>query len=249
MIKGMIERESSYDIPYTAEIREDHKKIVIVVHGFGSSKESPTAQMLMENLPEHGIGVIAFDFPAHGDSPVDGWKLRIDHCIDDLKAVENLARKNNPEAQVEYFGSSFGAYIILNYIKRDKVKGAKAFLRSAAVNMPELFREPAPDEKLSLRTRGYLVQDYGSGRPLKVTWAFLNDLQEHQLMENFDAGDSQLKMIHGSSDETISYDRAKEFAEKNGIPLVTVEGGDHRLSVSGAPEKVLQEALDFFYVT
>ena len=53
-------------------------------------------------------------------------------------------------------------------------------------------------------------------------------------------------MIHGDSDETISYDRVVEFTEKFNIPLSTVSGGDHRLSIEGAPERVLKEAVEFF---
>ena len=47
MRKGMIKRSGSYDIMFTAETNMDNKTVVIIAHGFGSSKESPTAQMLM----------------------------------------------------------------------------------------------------------------------------------------------------------------------------------------------------------
>ena len=64
-------------------------------------------------------------------------------------------------------------------------------------------------------------------------------------MEYFEAEAVSLKMIHGSNDEDIAYARAAAFAEKYGIELVTVDGGDHRLSVPGAPQKVLNEAIEF----
>ena len=49
---------------------EGQSRVVIVCHGFGSSKESPMVQALHRALPERGIGVWSFDFPAHGDSPM-----------------------------------------------------------------------------------------------------------------------------------------------------------------------------------
>lgn len=245
MRKGMIKRSGSYDIMFTAETDMDSRTIVVIAHGFGSSKESPTAQMLMRELPKHGIGAIAFDFPAHGDSPVDGEFLRIENCIEDLASVEQMVRKENPDAEIIYFGSSFGAYITLNYISEYRLRGAKAFLRSAAVNMPDLFRNPTEEEKKSLEDKGFVILDYDNGRPLKITEEFITDLWEHDLFENFSMGNARIRMIHGTGDETIDYVRAREFSQKYSVDMITVDNGDHRLSIPGAPERVLQEALEF----
>ena len=77
----MMRRE--YEIPYIENLRGDEEQVVIIAHGFGSSMQSPTAQMVLENLPKVGIGAIAFDFPAHGASLVDGDTLSVANCIAD----------------------------------------------------------------------------------------------------------------------------------------------------------------------
>lgn len=245
MVNGYIKREGIYDIPYVAEIKEDDRKVVIVVHGFASSKESPTVNMLMDSLPGSGLGVIAFDFPAHGESPVDGDYLTVDNCVRDLRNVEEYVKQVCPDAEICYFGSSFGAYITLIYIMKDRIKNARAFLRSAAVNMSEYFMELTEQEKAELSKNGYFMLE-DSFRPLKVTGALIEDLRQHNIMEHFEADNPSLIMIHGSEDEDIDYDRARAFAQKHGIQLVTVDGGDHRLSIAGAPEKVLKETIEFF---
>lgn len=245
MINGELKRTGSYDVPYAAEIKGGEKTAVIVAHGFASSKESPTVKMLMENLPEHGMAVTAFDFPAHGDSPVNGDFLTVKNCTTDLADVEKYVRELLPEAEICYFGSSFGAYITLIYLMEHDAEGAKAFLRSAAVNMSEYFMELTEKERDELDRHGYFVLD-DSVRPVKITAGFIEDLKAHDIMTGFERKDQKLLMIHGSEDEDISYDRAGAFAEKYDIDLVTVEGGDHRLSISGAPERVLSEALGFF---
>ena len=66
-MRGYIRRDS-YDIPYRME-KGSGDKVVIVAHGFASSKESPTVEMLAKELPEKGIGVAALDFPAHRGKP------------------------------------------------------------------------------------------------------------------------------------------------------------------------------------
>ena len=88
-MRGYIRRDS-YDIPYRME-KGSGDKVVIVAHGFASSKESPTVEMLAKELPEKGIGVAALDFPAHGESPVDGEFLTVKNCVRDLGDMEALS--------------------------------------------------------------------------------------------------------------------------------------------------------------
>ena len=71
-------------------------------HGFGSSKESPMVQALHRALPERGIGVWSFDFPAHGDSPMGQEGLRVPFCMDDLETVEAWIRAKSPQVEVCY---------------------------------------------------------------------------------------------------------------------------------------------------
>ena len=68
-----IKSRHGHDIPCHETYRGEDK-VLIVCHGFGSSKASPMVQALEDYMPRQGIGVFAFDFPAHGDSPV--WDLR-----------------------------------------------------------------------------------------------------------------------------------------------------------------------------
>ncbi len=245
MRKGYIRRNDSYDIPYSCEGYEDAGKAVIVVHGFASSKESPTVEMLMRKLPAKGFGVVAFDLPAHGDSPADGEMLNVENCVADMKAVEDFTAENFPKAEICYFGSSFGAYITMTYLTERRTRGERAFFRSAAVNMSDYFDELNDTEKKELSDNGYFMLE-DDVRPVKITESFLRSLKENDPREDFARRGLTLRMIHGSCDEDIAYDEAVKFAEKYDIELVTVEGGDHRLSIPGAPERVLTEALDLF---
>ena len=171
-----------YEIPCTFSIGRENTKVCVVAHGFGSSKESPTVQMLLKALPEQGIGVAAFDFPAHGESRVDGEYLRIPNCTADLADVEALARTLAPGAEITYFGSSFGAYTTLIYLSGLPGGGRRAFFRSAAVCMPALFRRPTKAQAEAMERDGFLIlgEDYGCARPLKLTQAFLAALRGAQ---------------------------------------------------------------------
>lgn len=269
-----IKSRAGYDIPVRYILNGDEEVVVVMAHGFGSGKASPTVTLLMDNLPQSAdksrtqsadksrmqkIGVVAFDFPAHGESPVDGTHLRIENCINDLISAVAFAKAAAPAARIINFGSSFGAYITMLYITRLNTSRdaagslaettvqpyvVKAFLRSAAVNMPELFEKPAPDDAEQLARDGYVIMDY-EPRNLKITSEFIADLQANNLFKCFVKGDAQLKMIHGTADEDIDYAKAVAFAYQYDIELISVQGGDHRLSIPGAPEKVVEEVLKF----
>ena len=248
MINKLIKSKNGYNIPCQYNIKSDDKIVCIIAHGFGSNKNSPTAIMLDEQLPKYGIGTFAFDFPAHGDSPVDGLKLTVDACIEDLAASEAYVRELAPNAEIVYFGSSFGAYTMLNYLATRPHTGHKAFFRSAAVCMPELFHHKTTEQEAELTSKGYLLfgATYEYERPIKLTRDFFDSLDAHDVFSLWHNDAANIYMIHGESDQIIPLSEAKRFAEKFGIPMTIVQEGDHRLSILGAPEKVLQMAINFF---
>lgn len=146
MKKMLLKTQHGDPIPCIYRIPDHPQKVVIVIHGFGSSRESMTGALLLGALPKAGIGAIAYDHPAHGTNGAENTDLRIETCLDYLQTVEDWIRKEYPDAEIGYFGSSFGAYITLLYASRRTFAGTRAFLRSAAVNMPELLlTAPASD--------------------------------------------------------------------------------------------------------
>lgn len=238
-----IKSRAGYDIPLRYSIKGDEGKALVMAHGFTSSKESPTVTMMIQKLPAENVGVMSFDFPAHGESPVDGKKLRLRNCISDLNTVVEFTRSKAPYADIIIFGSSFGAYVTLLYITEVNIEeeektaangsGIRAFLRSAAVNMSEIFDG----------------EEGGSYRysDMIVTRDFISELRSNDLFKKFVRGDADLKMIHGTEDEVIDYKKAEAFAEGEGIELIAIKNGDHRLSIPGAPERVLSEIVKFIF--
>ncbi len=247
MNKEMIPGKNGYDIPCLTQLTGREKTVVIVIHGFGSSKESPTAQAVAEALPNYGIGTVCFDFPAHGDSPVDGEMLRIETCLNDLADVEAYLRRRMPEAEIAYFSSSFGAYINLIYLATREHAGRRSFLRCAAVDMPGIIRrETTPEYRRQLDAQGFVMLDMGDARPLKLTRGFVDDLDANDVFCLYQPGMAELAMIHGTADETAPIGDARRFAGQSGARLTEVEGADHRFLLPGGTERVVDAAVRFF---
>ncbi len=254
MIIETIPGRNNYDIACLHNITGGEKVAVIISHGFGSSKESPTATALTEVLTVRGMGAFAYDFPGHGESPVDGGMLRIKNCLDDLATVEAHVHKIAPQAEIMYFSSSFGAYINLLYLAERTHMGTRSFLRSAAVNMPTIFRDgETPEIRKQLKEQGYFIRNMDYVRPLKVTREFCDDLAANDVFSLNKPGiiknRAQIAMIHGSADETASVEDARRFASQSSADLLIVEGGSHRLMDPGQMDLVIETAIDFFKVS
>ena len=239
-----------YNVSCIYSITGLEKIVCVVVHGFGSSKQSFTAKMILEDFPLSDIGAIAFDLPAHGESPVNGEFLRIANCVADLAAVETRVRALAPEAEIVYFASSFGAYITLIHLTEKEQDKCRAFLRSAAVTMPRILNERMTPEQIScLKMLGEIILDkdeYGYVRHLKLTQGFFDDLQCHDIFSLWREELAELRMVHGDSDDTVPLSDVLVFAEKFNVPLAVVPNGDHMLSIPGAPEYVIKLAAEFF---
>ena len=131
-----IEKPDHNIVSCLKEIPENPKGIVIAIHGFSSSKDCATYQLLLRRLPAAGYGMFGIELPGHGTGESSRELLRIPGAIDSIETAERYVAERYPSVPIFYFASSFGAYLTGLYISTREHKWKKAFFRSAAVNMP-----------------------------------------------------------------------------------------------------------------
>ena len=263
MEKFNLTKPNGHQVSCLQEIPQDPaglKGIVIAIHGFTSSKECMTVEMLCRRMPAAGIGVVAIDQPAHGQSASAKEPLRIANCIDSIEAADKYVQEAFPGVPVFYFGSSFGAYITGLYISSRPHSGRRVFWRSAAVNMPKLLiKEDLTelDRRLlrDLEQNGYFhpvlaLNGVEQVSTIKVTKAMMQDLAENDLFVKFDNdafGPHRIAMAHGEQDTVIDPKAARAFAQKFSIPITFFEGEGHSLSIKPeTPDKVADLAIELF---
>lgn len=255
MRKFSLKKANGHSVACAEVIPADAKGIVIAVHGFTSSKESPTVQLLFKRLPAAGFGVVGIDLPCHGVEESYEEELRIESAKESLAVTEQYVTENYPALPVYYFASSFGAYISALYISTRPHRARKLFFRSAAVNMPSLFfkENPTDEERqlfAQLEEQGYFMQGFNLGRPVKVTKGFISDLAAADLPTLFDPdrfGPHRIAMAHGSDDPVIDPAAAASFAERFGIEETVFEGEGHSLCGDpGTPDRVVDLAIGLY---
>lgn len=250
-----LKKANGHTVSCVLKVPADPKGIVIAIHGFSSSKECETYKMLLRRLPAAGFGMIGIDLPGHGTEESSLEPLRIEACKESIAAAERYAKEHWPELPVCYFASSFGAYVTGLYVSTREHSGRRAFFRSAAVNMPELFIKEHPTEKerqlmRDMEEKGYFISGIELGKPVKVTLEMYHDLETTDLFELFDPkpeGAHKIAMAHGEKDEVIDPEAARRFALKFGIPITFFKGEGHSLSLDSAtPDRVADLAIRLY---
>ena len=237
------------------EIPEHLRGIVLAIHGFSSSKECTTYQLLLRRMPPEGYGVIGIDLPGHGSGESSREELRIEGALNSIEAAERYAAEHFPGVKLCYFASSFGAYLTGLYISTRPHLGRKAFFRSAAVNMPQLFVKEKPGEEdrkrlADLKNRGYFEANVETSKPVRITRGMYHDFETTDLFQVFNPSrfvDTAVKMVHGAEDDVIDPKEAERFASMFRVPLTVLGKEGHSLSRhTDTPDRVADLALEFY---
>lgn len=254
MLPFTLKKENGAAIPCLMQVTDHATDVIIMVHGFGSQKDCATAQMLFRRMPPAGFTVITYDQPAHGSGGALEEPLLIENCLSSLRTVDQFAARQFPDARIHYFSSSFGAYITILYLCSFPHHGHKAFLRSAAVNMPLLMLgEPGagidPVYQREFEEKGYVLSDIGPAA-VRIPPGFLQGLAENDLKEKFRSrlyDDVAYEMVHGEKDSTIKLRFAQDFAQEFSIPVTVIPGEEHTLSDRPeTPDRVADLAIAFY---
>ena len=255
MERFLIQKENGKQIPCIAQLPRDCEKAVIIIHGIASSKEGENAQFMLKAFAEKGYGAIAYDQPGHGSEEAAEEELCLENCLDSLEAVEQFVRKNCPKAEICYFGSSFGGYVLGLYLQKRAHAGSKAFMRSCAVIFPQLvlgqdvYAEPDPAVLEVLDRQGYIAATI-DGNQVRFTKRFLEELKENSMVElyrNALPEQTQLCFVHGEKDIVVPLQPIRAFAEKCGYPITVFPGEGHSINTDPAsPRRVAELAARFF---
>lgn len=225
----------------------DVKDIIVLCHGFAGHKDNATAKKFSERvIGKHPfVSVICFDWPCHGTDVKK--KLTIEDCFLYLRFVSEYIRDMYPLAHLFVRATSFGAYVVLAYLKRFGNPFEKIVLRSPAINMYDsITTSIIPREALERIQKGKTVA-VGFDRTVDIDLAFLSSLSEEDIRKTdyFDYADDIL-IIHGTEDEIIPFAVSKSFAENNVIELLSVNGADHRFQNPLHLEIATKATLEFF---
>lgn len=210
-------------IKFKTSFCDNMKGIVIYCHGFGESKDRIIQHS--DILNENNIGIISFDFPCHGADTTNFKDITYDLVISYMDEITKYIKEQYPEIPISIIGSSFGGYMVLNYINDKKYLFNKVFLKYPAVNFYECIKRKLFIDDNYFNDNVYY--ELPSGYRLYKKFYF--DCKEHDIIKNFNKYDNNIYIIHGNMDKTVLLDDVKEFTKKNNIKLNVIDGASHEM--------------------
>jgi alpha/beta superfamily hydrolase len=210
--------------------KSDSDDVVILCHGFRSSREAKTIKGVADRLLAEGISVFMFDFSGNGESEGSFQYGNYQKEVEDLRAVVLYlsGRKHQIRAIA---GHSKGGNVVLLYasIYHDIPKVVNI---SGRLDVRRGIEERLGKDFLQrIKADGYIdVKDKMGVVVYRVTEESLMDrlaTDMHAACLKIDKN-CQIFTIHGSSDEIVSFEDAQEFNRLiANHRLHIVEGADH----------------------
>ncbi|HGO5854455.1 TPA: alpha/beta hydrolase [Mannheimia haemolytica] len=220
------------------------ENVVIVLHGFGSSKDLKSNTKFGERLSSKykGYAALAFDFPCHGDDARK--KLSVEESITYLQLVINYAKTSLNAKNLYAYGTSFGGYLTLKYLAEKGNPFRKIALRAPAVQIyHSLMNRLSEDERQKLAKGREIL--WGFERQMKISQAFFDELTDITQNDYLDYAE-QILILHGTEDEMVALSTSQQFADNNVIELLPIEGADHAFSNPKLMDIAIGKIVEFF---
>lgn len=221
------------------------RRVVLGVHGFGGSAGDRIQVGIAEEMALFYAATLRFDFPAHGESPMDSGDFTLQNCMDALRCAAEEAKRRYPQVEdLCVFATGFGAFVTLNVLE-DLLAlpgRVKLVVQTPSVRMDETL----------LAMRGISRETFWAmdrftvpaERPFDVTYRFYEELREHSVMTEFPI---PMLILQGEQDAYIRGGDIQMFRELNeNARLVTIPGASHRFLEPGAWDMVLDLTRDWF---
>lgn len=199
----------------------------LFAHCFTCSKDSRAARGIAEALAAAGIAVLRFDFTGLGSSEGDFANADFSSNIDDLVAAADHLRATE-QAPALLIGHSLGGSAVLAAASR--IPESTAVVTIGAPADPGHVTHFFGDAIDTIRANGEGEVSLG-GRVFRIRSDLLDDVAEHNLLEQVASLQRALLILHAPTDEVVSIDNAAQIfsAARHPRSFISLDDADHML--------------------
>jgi len=214
---------------------------IICLHGLDGNKDNSKWLTLSSKLVENGYSCLRFNFRGCGEgvekSEGNFEDLSLTGRIQDYKsAIDFLEKTEKVDSnRIGSIGSSFGGVVAI-VSKDSRIKAITSI--SSPAKVPQFQEAIIPRE----------VGDYyilPSGRRFRKS--FYSDLKKYNILDSV-KNSSSLLVLHGNSDEIVSYSHAEKIFKYASEPkrLEIINGADHFFSDKNHLNIAINFILEWF---
>ena len=220
--------------------------IIIIAHGFTSSKNSSSYKKILENLSKAKISTFRIDLFGHGESGGDFSDITIskgkDSVLSAINYLKSLGYKN-----IGLFGSSFGGISSIMAASESKDIFCLS-LKSPVTNWLDISTVKKEGLLERWKKDGYRIYNEGSFES-KLKFDIVEDAKKNIA---FDVASNILVptlIVHGDKDEIVSYEGSVELARLMlNAKLHTVKEANHNYSSSTEHFEEMSEVISKFLI-
>jgi len=200
----------------------------LYAHCFTCTKEIAAAVRVSNELVEHGVAVMRFDFSGLGGS---GGDLSTQTFSANVADVQSAARVMDERFRAPrlLIGHSLGGAAVL--AAAGFIESVAAVVTIGAPSEPKHVQRLFEGEVEKIRAQGQAEVTLG-GRPFTLSRDFVDDIQSYDLAKQLPRLDAALLILHSPQDRLVSIDEAAKIyrAARHPKSFVALSGADHLLS-------------------
>ena len=210
---------------------EAKKEIFIIAHGFGSSKEGRSTEIIAKKLNDNNFIAVSFDFPGHGEAIEPIEKLTVDNCISYIREVCQYLKKEFENHEISILATSFGAYVTINkLIDEERNEFKNIVVRCPAIDMKNILIKVLINGDLEQFQKEGKIQA-GFEKQKQLSYSFYEDLCKNDILKLYNKNEKIL-ILQGTEDAVAPIKDTYEFVEKDkeNIKLIPLEGVKHKMT-------------------
>lgn len=213
----------------------DGSEVVIIVHGYSSSKDNANISAVAAELSSRGMSSFRIDLSGCGESEGKFEEQTITSAADDVVCAIKFMEKRFKE--VSLFGSSAGGLASMAAYLKHPVK--RMALKAPVSDYPSQRLRKYGQKYLDLwKEQGYNYFTKTDKTKVKVNYSFYEDSKKHVMLNKAKQIKCPVLIIHGTKDESVPIEDSRKLAkELPNAELIELEGENHKLSVTGSAAK------------
>ena len=204
----------------------DKENLVVMLHGFFSSKESKTYIDLQKDFDSLKISSVRFDFFGHNSYKANISEITITKCVSQVNNLIDLFKKKGFK-NIILFGCSFGGQI--GYIvssQRDDI--SRLILKCPVFSYTDKLNSQR-DIKYWKKTG--VISNYNNVAGRSLNYSFYEDSLKYDFESLVKKISCKTFIVHGTYDECVNYNQSvKAESLIKDCRLVLISNENHNFS-------------------
>jgi len=225
-----------FHLPY-----KEKPPLVVLIHGFGSSKTRRRFVRLARVLQKEGIAVFRFDFAGCGDSEGKLEETTIKKQIDDLdSALKAIFKEADLDPnKIVFVAESLGAIVGVLYKNRFNIPLKTIVFWAPAFCQKKLLGGWYTEEQMrKCKKRKYLTY-----KDKKIGWEYLKENINKDYTHALKKINLPILILHGRKDQKVPIEFSKKLAKTHkNIKLIELDT-NHKFEDYYSQQKLIRETV------